>query len=91
NGKTGWPVIEALITGLQIEEGITSTTGTFGPATMAKCPTLSTKSDSSNEKTRNQIMILQGALYCKGYNPTGFTGTYGDGTKAAIKKFQTDA
>ena len=91
NGKTGWPVIEALITGLQIEEGITSTTGTFGPATMAKCPTLSTESNSSNEKTRNEIMILQGALYCKGYNPTGFTGTYGDGTKAAIKKFQTDA
>lgn len=30
-------------------------------------------------------------MYCKGYNPTGFTGIYGDGTKAAIARFQKDA
>ncbi|GKS12896.1 hypothetical protein YDYSY3_38960 [Paenibacillus chitinolyticus] len=89
NGRTGWPTITALTTALQIELGITTPTGSFGPATTSLCPTLSTT--SSSPQLTNIIKVLQGALFCKGYNPTGFTGTYGNGTKTAITKFQTDA
>ncbi|MDS0527221.1 peptidoglycan-binding protein [Clostridium sp. SHJSY1] len=35
--------------------------------------------------------MLQGALFCKGYNPGGFTGTFGDGTKKAVIQLQSDA
>lgn len=86
NGKTGWITIRALTTALQIELGIAQPTGSFGPTTTSLCPTLSTSSPASNI-----VKILQGALFCKGYNPTGFTGTYGNGTATAIRTFQADA
>ncbi|TKJ83752.1 hypothetical protein PaeCFBP13512_22310 [Paenibacillus sp. CFBP13512] len=91
DGQTGWGTIRALIRGLQLEIGIPDPTGSFGPATTDACPTLSSNSDYTNGSISNQIRILQGAMYCKGYNPTGFTGIYGDGTKAAIARFQKDA
>lgn len=91
DGQTGWGTIRALIRGLQLEIGIPDPTGSFGPATTDACPTLSSNSDYTNGSISNQIRILQGAMYCKGYNPTGFTGIYGDGTKAAISRFQKDA
>lgn len=37
----------------------------------------------------NFTRIIQGLLYCHGYDPNGFDGKYGPGTKAAVKKFQT--
>ncbi|WP_084011613.1 glycoside hydrolase domain-containing protein [Paenibacillus kribbensis] len=91
DGRTGRGTIRALIWGLQIELGISSPTGSFGPATASLCPTLSVNSDSTNGSVSNQIRILQGALFCKGYNPGGFTGTFGNGTKTAISKLQSDA
>ena len=36
----------------------------------------------------NPVYVLQAALYCLGYNPNGFDGVYGDGTKTAVEKFQ---
>jgi len=86
DGITGGATEAALITALQIELGIPSPDGVFGPATKIACPTLSTTSTSKNE-----IYILQGGLYCKGYNPNGFDGGYGNGVKTAIETFQTDA
>lgn len=91
DGITGWTTIKALITALQIEIGIPEPNGNFGPATMEKCPTLSINSDATDPKVQHEIYILQGALFCKGYNPTGLTGTFGENTKAAVMKFQTDA
>ncbi|ARC83147.1 putative peptidoglycan binding domain protein [Clostridium argentinense CDC 2741] len=91
NGRTGWDTMYSLISALQIEEGIPEPNGYFGPETTRRCPTLSINSNSSSTTVQNQIYILQGALFCKGYNPTGFTGYFGNGTKAAIEKFQTDA
>lgn len=90
DGFTGWNTIGALITALQIEEGLTPD-GSFGPATKSACPTLSTSSNSSNLTVKHEILILQGALYCKGYNPNGLDGSYGNGAKTAIQKFQSDA
>ena len=91
DGKTGWTTIKALIRALQIEIGISEPNGVFGPTTASLCPTLSINSDSTNIKIKNQIFILQGALYCKGYNPGGFIGVFGPNTQKAIKRFQQDA
>lgn len=91
DGITGWSTITALITALQIEEGITLPNGTFGPTTAALCPTLSINSDSSNLTTKHEIFIIQGALYCKGYNPNGLDGGFGSGVQSAVMAFQRDA
>ena len=38
----------------------------------------------------NRVHILQGMLYCLGYDPNGIDGIYGTGTVNAVKRFQTD-
>lgn len=86
DGTTGWATMKALTTALQIELGISSPNGNFGPATAAAFKTL-----TKGTPNANQVYILQGGLFCKGYNPTGFTGTFGDNTAAAISKLQADA
>lgn len=91
DGITGWGTIRSLIRALQIEENIPAPNGNFGPATKAACPTLSINTDYSKQKVQNEICILQGALYCKGYGPGGFTGQFKEGTRDAVKKFQSDA
>lgn len=85
-GKTGWSTMRSLIRALQIEEGISEPNGSFGPSTTNLCPTVSV-----NTKNENLVKIVQSALYCKGYNPTGITGTFGSNTKAAVSKLQSDA
>ena len=57
--------------------------GSFGPKTKAAC--VSVRYGARGNITR----ILQGMLYCKGYDPTGFDGVFGDGTKKALGKYQT--
>ncbi|MBE7107038.1 DUF1906 domain-containing protein [Bacillus cereus] len=88
-GKTGWSTMGALTQALQLELGITATSTTFGPGTLAeiakKCPI----STTSNTNT-NIVKIIQAALYCKGYGPGGITGTYGPGTQSAIASMQKD-
>lgn len=98
NGKTGWPTIYALTRALQIELGISEPTDNFGPTTASLFKSLSINSNPDDNDTspeaysiQNQIYILQGALWCKGYNPTGFSGYFGNGTKTAIINFQQDA
>ena len=86
DGVTGWNTMKALITGLQIELGISSPNGNFGPATTSSFSELSIGSTKTN-----QIYILQGGLYCKGYDPNGFDGSFGNGAKDAIQKLQSDA
>lgn len=86
DGVTGWGTMTALITALQIEIGIESPNGVFGPGTTTKFSTLSV-----NASITNKNFILQGALYCKGYNPQEFTGVFTNLTKQAVMAFQTDA
>ncbi|MFT4105625.1 MAG: DUF1906 domain-containing protein [Lacrimispora sp.] len=92
DGITGNTTVRALTTALQIELSAYPIDGVFGKDTLDKLVVLS---DNTPENTYNNlehvIYILQGALYCKGYNPSGLDGVYGDGLKNAIKKFKTDA
>ena len=90
-GKTGWPTIRGLIRALQIEIGISSPNGNFGPATEAACPTLKMDLNTTDPRTNRLVHLLQGAMWCKGFSPGGFTGTFGEKTKAGIIEFQQAA
>lgn len=90
-GKTGWPTIRGLIRALQIEIGISSPNGNFGPATQAACPTLKMDLNTTDPRTNRLVHILQGSMWCKGFSPGGFTGTFGEKTKAGIIEFQQAA
>lgn len=88
-GKTGWSTMYALIRALQIELGITTPSNNFGDGTKAAYEKNGFLKEGDSRT--NMVYILQGALWCKGYSPGGFTGTFGKGTKAAVTKIQTDA
>lgn len=84
----------ALIRALQIELGISQPADNFGDGTRAAYKSwgeMELGKVPTDQKGKNIVKILQGACYCKGYNPTGFTGNFGEGTKAAVLKLQTDA
>lgn len=85
DGFTGNATFHSLVQALQFELGVTAD-GDFGPTTMEKFKTLSPESEDSN-----QIMIMKGACWCKGYNCENFNDTYDDHLVSAIKDFQRDA
>jgi hypothetical protein len=59
--------------------------GSYGPLTAAWL-----RKNSVIKGSRGDIVyILQGLLYCRGYDPGGFDGIFGAGTLAAVKKFQS--
>lgn len=97
SGVTGTKTFAALICALQIELGIATPTGTFGPATKSAFTaqygelTYDSTMTESNYTPKNSIYILQGAFWCKGYNPGGFTGYFGTGTAGAVTDFKEDA
>lgn len=77
NGKTGWPTIYGLIEALQYEMGITSLAKNFGATTSAVYQNnILSRHDG---ETDNKYAILQGALWCKGYNP-GYNYHYDSST-----------
>lgn len=84
NGKTGWQTIYGLRRALQIELGIEKTSDSFGPTTYSLCPNI------NQGATGNLVYIVQGGLYCKGYNPNGFDGGYGNGVYSAVKSLKAD-
>ncbi len=57
--------------------------GIFGADSKAAVKTL--KSGSQG----NDVHLLQGMLYCRGFNPNGTDGIFGSGTTSAVKKFQS--
>lgn len=93
-GKTGWPTIYGLTRALQIELGVKPLADSFGPLTSStykQWGEMQLGSVPTNDKGKNIVQILQGACFCKGYNPGGFDGVFGEGTKSAVLKLQTDA
>ena len=83
DGRYGRDTCKALIYALQVEGGIAEPNGTFGPATQASLPTL-----APGSKNAVYVRIMQYCLYCNTFDPTGFTGVFGNGTLAALKNFQ---
>lgn len=74
SGKTGWDTIYGLTRALQIELGISEPADNFGPTTQRLFKPL--KRQAPDSKPSNMNFILQGALWCKGFNPGGFTGVF---------------
>lgn len=66
DGLTGWNTIYALTRALQIELGIQNTADNFGPTSQALYAQNPLRPASG---TSNKYAIIQGALWCKGYNP----------------------
>ena len=82
--KTKKGAIKALQTELnnQFGKGL-SVDGIWGSKTKAAC--VNVRQGARGNLTR----IIQGALYCLGYNPQGFDGIFGRGCAAAVRAFQT--
>lgn len=66
----------------QFSKGLT-VDGIWGSKTKAAC--VNVKQGASGNLTR----IIQGVLYCRGYDPQGFDGVFGTGCTAAVKSFQS--
>ena len=95
DGITGYNTFRALIWALQHEVNIATPDGIFGNGTISALnqyyPTLQESSSPESETPENIIYILQGALWCKGLNPGGFTGVFGPNTANTIRSFQSMA
>jgi len=89
NGRTGWSTMYALTRALQIELGIGTPVDSFGPTTLRLLNNIGPIAKGFT-KNPNIVRIIQGGLYCKGYNPGGITGTFGDGTSNAISAMKKD-
>jgi hypothetical protein len=59
--------------------------GSFGSLTKASLRGRAIKQGA----TGDLVYILQGLLYCRGYDPGGLDGEFGSKTLAAVKKFQS--
>ena len=81
--KTRAGAIRALQSELnaQFSKGL-AVDGLWGPKTQAAC--VNVRQGASGNLTR----IIQGALYCRGYDPKGFDGVFGAGCAGAVKSFQ---
>ena len=64
NGVTGWNTIYGLTRALQIELGLSTPNGNFGPATTQAVKDLGNiKKGTPEDEPSNVITILQGALW----------------------------
>lgn len=95
DGITGVGTVRALIKGLQIELGINNIDGIWGNTTKNYFDEyfpngLSESTDSEVQKNKNIIYILQGGCYCRGIEPGGFDGVFGETLTAKIKEFRNE-
>lgn len=65
-----------------------SVDGGFGPKTKAFMA--ENKIELKKGDKNDLVYILQGMLYCRGYNPNGFDGKFGGSTYAAVRAYQGD-
>ena len=78
DGRTGWDTVYGLTRALQVELGITDLADNFGPTTeRLYSQNLLRRQDGV---TNRKFAILQGALWCKGYNPGYNLSESEDGT-----------
>lgn len=96
DGLTGWETIYGLTRALQIELGIQSTADSFGPTTRNLYGQNPLQRADGVES--NKFAILQGALWCKGYNPghyfsenDAYSRVFDEAVEDAVKQFKQDA
>ena len=83
DGAFGPKTKTAAIKAYQKVLGVTAD-GSFGPNTKAAVTTLKVGSSG------NAVYLLQGMLYCHGYNPSGFDGVFGSDCRDAVIRFQSN-
>lgn len=89
DGLYGFKTKSALVTALQTElnkqngAGL-AVDGVYGNKTNAAIPNLSVGSRGDITK------VLQGLLICNGLGTNGFDGVYGNGTKTAVRTYQSN-
>lgn len=93
DGSTGWNTIYALTRALQIELGIQTTANNFGPTSRQLFNQRWPNGISPTSSTSNVYGIIQGALWCKGYDTNSYdiTTTFTVGTGLAVQSLKTDA
>lgn len=87
DGYYGALTKKALVKGLQTELNLQygaklNVDGIFGSKTKSAC--ISVKKGAKGRLT----YVIQGMLYCRGYNTNGVDGVFGNGTYNAVKSFQ---
>lgn len=87
DGKTGTAVMQGIIRAFQIQNGISTITGTVGPLTINTMKKLAiiTKMDP-NDTPQVNVCLIQCALFCKGYAAGGITGIYYTSGVNAVKR-----
>ncbi len=92
NGNTGTATMEGIIRAFQINNGVSSITGTTEPVTIKKMKSLPviTKMSPDSDSDIN-VCLIQCALFCKGYHAGGITGIYYTSGVSAVKQMQEDA
>jgi peptidoglycan hydrolase-like protein with peptidoglycan-binding domain len=88
DGITGWNTMYSLTMGLQHELGITALSDNFGDTTMSLLTSYGPISASS--KNVNMRIIVEDALYCKGYSGGAQDGAFGSTTQAGLVAWKTD-
>lgn len=89
-GRTGWPTMYALTRALQIELNIGTPSNSFGSGTLDALANNGDIGIDKNNSNENIVKIIQGSLFCKGYNAGGVTGTFGEKTTAAVANMKRD-
>lgn len=99
NGKTGWDIIYGLTRALQHELGIVDLANSFGATTSALYGQNILQKQSGI--TDRKFAILQGALWCKGYDPgynlyenngvVIFNGVFDENVEQAVIHLKRDA
>lgn len=85
DGQTGNGTVASLISALQIEIGVSTPTGEFGPMTAELCPTIQSGAKG------HIVNIIQGGLWCKGFSSQDLTQDFDNTTVSGINQFKMAA
>ena len=85
DGQTGNGTVASLISALQIEVGVSTPTGEFGPMTAELCPTVQSGAKG------HIVNIIQGGLWCKGFSSQDLTQDFDNTTVSGVNQFKMAA
>lgn len=85
DGQTGNGTVASLISALQIEIGVSTPTGEFGPMTAELCPTVQSGAKG------HIVNIIQGGLWCKGFSSQDLTQDFDNTTLSGVNQFKMAA